>query len=158
MGNCIAASSNKLSFVEYKNTTPFIPPVTSGKVIKVYDGDTITIASTLPFRDNRNTIYRFSVRLKDIDSPELRTTCAEEKEVALLAKHALSNLCLGKTVRLQDVATEKYGRLLANVILPPKNINLSQFMLQQRLAVSYGGGTKVSPASWTSFYKNGSLT
>ena len=69
MGNCIAASSNKLSFVEYKNTTPFIPPVTSGKVIKVYDGDTITIASTLPFRDNRNTIYRFSVRLGDIDSP-----------------------------------------------------------------------------------------
>jgi len=43
-------------------------------------------------------------------------------------------------------------------MLQPKNINLGQFMLQQRLAVSYGGGTKVSPASWTSFHKNGTLT
>ena len=38
-----------LSTVCYKDTTPFIPPLTYGKVIKVYDGDTLTIASKLPY-------------------------------------------------------------------------------------------------------------
>jgi len=115
--------------------------------------------SLLPFLSATiGTLYIDS--LLDLETSILppRTKCPEEKTVALLAKQTLSDLCLGKTVRLQDVATEKYGRLLANVILPPKNINLGQFMLQQRLAVSYGGGTKVSPASWTSFHKNGTLT
>lgn len=158
MGNCIAISSNQHSLIEYKDTAPFIPPVTSGTVIKVYDGDTITIASTLPFRDKRKTVYRFSIRLRDIDSPELRTSCAEEKEVAQLAQKTLANLCLGQRVILQDVDTEKYGRILANVILRQGNINLSQYMLQQRLAVSYAGATKVSPVSWKNFHQNGIVT
>ena len=158
MGNCIALSSNQTSLVEYKDTKTFTPPITSGTVIKVYDGDTITIATTLPFRDKRKTIYRFSIRLRDIDSPEFRTSCTEEKEVAQLAQKTLSNLCLGQRVTLQDVATEKYGRILANVILMPVKINLSQYMLQQRLAVSYDGGTKVSPVSWKNYHENGVLT
>lgn len=158
MGNCIAISSRRPSLIEYKDTTPFVPPVTAGIVIKVYDGDTITIASTLPIRDKQKTLYRFSIRLRDIDSPELRTSCAEEKEVAQLAQKTLSDLCLGQRVTLQDVATEKYGRILANVFLMPVNINLSQYMLQQRLAVSYAGGTKVSPVSWKNFHQNGTLT
>ena len=39
---------NLLQNIEYRDTTPFIPPIQYGKVIKVYDGDTITIASVLP--------------------------------------------------------------------------------------------------------------
>ena len=31
--------------IEWQDTTPFVPPVDKGIVIKVYDGDTITIAS-----------------------------------------------------------------------------------------------------------------
>ena len=158
MGNCITISSQKHYNIKYKDTKTFIPPITSGTVIKVYDGDTITIASTLPFRDKRKTLYRFSIRLRDIDSPELRTSCAEEKEVAQLAQKTLSNLCLGQQVALQDVTTEKYGRILANVILKPVNINLSQYMLQQRLAVCYNGGTKVSPISWKNYHENGVLS
>ena len=34
--------------VTYEDTVPFIPPITSGKVVKVYDGDTLTIAGRLP--------------------------------------------------------------------------------------------------------------
>jgi hypothetical protein len=37
----------------------FVPPVTGGKVIKVYDGDTITIATTLPYPDS--PLYKFRV-------------------------------------------------------------------------------------------------
>jgi hypothetical protein len=31
--------------VTYKDTIPFIPPITEGKVVKVYEGDTITVAT-----------------------------------------------------------------------------------------------------------------
>lgn len=34
--------------VKWSDTVPFVPPITSGRVIKVYDGDTITIAAKLP--------------------------------------------------------------------------------------------------------------
>ena len=56
-----------------KETKIFIPPVSIAKVIKVYDGDTITVASRLPFTDERkDIIWRFSVRLNGIDCPEIR--------------------------------------------------------------------------------------
>jgi hypothetical protein len=35
--------------IKWNDTIPFIPPIDSGLVIKVYDGDTITIASQLPY-------------------------------------------------------------------------------------------------------------
>ena len=38
-----------LDTIDYKDTIPFIPPITTGKVIKVYDGDTLTLASKLPY-------------------------------------------------------------------------------------------------------------
>ena len=109
MGNCTTKSKTKpnLTHIEYKDTIPFIPPVTSGKVVKVYDGDTITVATTLPFRDQPDTIYRFSVRLTGIDTPELKTKCDEEKYVAKLARQALADLCLGKTVQLHQVKTRE---------------------------------------------------
>ena len=39
--NCFMNPLTQMNNVEYKHTVPFVPPVTSGKVIKVYDGDTI---------------------------------------------------------------------------------------------------------------------
>ena len=38
-----------IQIIEWSQTIPFIPPITQGIVIKVYDGDTITIASKLPY-------------------------------------------------------------------------------------------------------------
>ena len=38
-----------LADANWKNTTEFVPLVTEGKVIKVYDCDTITIATKFPY-------------------------------------------------------------------------------------------------------------
>ena len=46
--------------VNWDNTSPFIPNIKRAKVIKVYDGDTITIASKV-YTFSRK-YYRFSVR------------------------------------------------------------------------------------------------
>ena len=59
-------NTDYLNNVEYDDTIPYIPELTHGKVVKVYDGDTITIASQLP---GSSTLYRFSIRLAGIDTP-----------------------------------------------------------------------------------------
>ena len=102
-----------LTDVCYKDTIPFIPPVTSGKVIKVYDGDTITIASKLPF--DGCPLYRFSVRINGIDCPEMRTKNETEKTCAKLAKKKVYDALFNKIVELRNVKLEKYGRVLADV-------------------------------------------
>lgn len=146
MGLC---SSNKsIDDIEYKDTTPFIPPVSEGKVIKVYDGDTITIASKMPWKDS--PYYRFSVRLNGIDCPEIRGKSENEKKCAKMAQKMLSGNILNKIVTLKNVSLEKYGRILADVYL--NDINITKCLVDSNLAVEYHGGTKQSPDDWLDYY------
>lgn len=133
-----------LQNIEYADTSPFVPPIHFGKVIKVYDGDTITIASVLP--NTTEPIYRFSVRLNGIDTPEIRGKTPEEKELAILARDELYNKIYGKMVTLENVGTEKYGRILADVYLDEEHIN--EWLVSKEYAVRYDGGTKYRPVSW----------
>lgn len=137
--------------VEYDDTVNFVPPISEGRVIKVYDGDTITIAAYLPYRGS--PLYRFSVRLNGIDAPEMRTSDSNEKQVAQEAKEALSRLIFGKLVTLMDTDTDKYGRVLADVYL--EDLNLCDWMLEHRFAVPYDGGTKKTPKDWVAYRKKG---
>ena len=137
-------SVNNLQYADWDNTAPFVPPVTRGKVIKVYDGDTITIASKLPYKSSE--IYRFSVRLRGIDSPEIKSKSPVEKELAMNSKMSLSNVILGQMVDLKNVSTEKYGRILADVYVD--HVNINKWMLENKLAVPYDGGKKTRPPEW----------
>lgn len=121
--------------IQWEDTEPFIAPIQEGTVIKVYDGDTITIASKLPYYGS--PLYRFSVRLAGIDTPEMHGPHVER---AILARNTLSNLILNKKVKLQNVCTEKYGRLLADVYLDDTHVN--KWMLDHKHAVPYFGGKK----------------
>ena len=136
--------------IEWKDTIPFVAPINQGRCIKVYDGDTITIASKLPYK--HSPIYRFSVRLNGIDTPEIKGKDEDEKKCAVLARDALKDLIVGRKVELRNVQTEKYGRILAEVYCD--NINLNEWMVNQRFAVKYDGGTKVSPKSWMEYHTN----
>jgi endonuclease YncB( thermonuclease family) len=136
--------SEYLVNVVYENTIVFVPPITFGKVIKVYDGDTFTIISKLPHTEG--PIYRFSVRMKGIDSPEIKGKTLNEKELARKSRDALSNLILGKIVILKNVTTEKYGRILADVYIGDVCIN--DWMIINHFAVKYDGGTKEKPQEW----------
>lgn len=129
----------------------FIPPITEGTVIKVYDGDTITVTTKMPGMVD-SPLYKFSVRLNHIDTPELRTNNAEEKEMAKKARDALSERILGKVVHLRDVQLEKYGRILCDVYYDDECMN--DWMVNQRYAVKYEGKTKKSPPSWKAYYNN----
>jgi micrococcal nuclease len=121
-----------------KDAIQFVPPITEGEVIKVYDGDTITIVSKLPYETS--PLYRFSVRLAGIDSAEIKGKTDKEKALAQEAKNALQDLILHKVVILKNLKTEKYGRILADVYIGDLHVN--QWLLDNNYAVKYLGGTK----------------
>ena len=137
-----------------KDLPLFVPPLKTGKVIKVYDGDTITIASKVPGLYN-SPIYKFSVRLNGIDTPEMRTKDEDEKEIATLARDALSEKIMGKEIRLENIKTEKYGRVLCDIYLA--QIHLNQWLIDEKYALPYDGGTKVIPKSWKKYHKTGEI-
>ena len=143
--NCLKDGTD----IKWEDTTEFIFPITGGRVIKCYDADTITIASKMPYNDS--PIYRFSVRLNGIDTPEIKgkDVTPDEKQAASDARDFVSNLILNKYVRLEKVENEKYGRILADVYI--NDINLNELLIKERYAVKYDGGTKIKPKSWLKY-------
>ena len=137
----------KIRIIKWEETTAFTPPITGGQVIKVYDGDSITIAGYLPMYNS--PLFRFSVRLNGIDTPEIKGKNEDEKAAAKEARDALSNLILHKEIILKNVSTEKYGRILADVYLD--DLCLNDWLIKERYAVKYDGGTKIPPASWLKY-------
>jgi len=142
--------SNSEKLIKWEDTIPFVFPISGGQVIKVYDGDTITIASKLPF--NESPLYRLSVRLNGIDTPEIKGKTADEKQAAREARDALAGLIMNKQIRLENVESEKYGRILADVYLGDLYIN--KWLIDNRYAIAYDGGTKQRPDNWLEYMKN----
>jgi endonuclease YncB( thermonuclease family) len=140
----LTSKDNYLQNVEYKDTKAFVPPVYSGKVIKVYDGDTITIAAKLP--NTEYPVYRFRVRLAGIDSPEIKGKTESEIKLAHESRDALHNLIFGKYVVLKNTSIEKYGRILADIFV--NDIHINDWMLKNNYAIPYDGGTKHRPEEW----------
>jgi len=139
--------------IQWKDTVPFVFPIKGGQVIKVYDGDTITIASKLPY--DESPLYRISVRLNGIDCPEIKSKNEDEKQAAKNVRDALHNLIYGKEIRLENIQTEKYGRVLADVYLG--DIHINNWLIENRYAVAYDGGTKIKPVSWIKHLNTGEM-
>jgi endonuclease YncB( thermonuclease family) len=94
----------------------------------------------------KSPLYRFPVRLTGIDSPEIKGKSEAEIKLAKQSRDALSEMILGKDVQLANVSTEKYGRLLADVYID--GIHVNQWMLDNKYAIPYDGGTKSRPTEW----------
>ena len=139
--------------IKWEDTCEFTFPVYGGRVIKVYDGDTITIAAKMPYKTS--PIYRFSVRLHGIDAPEMKGKTEDEKTAAHEAQQFVSNLILNKYVSLKNVKNEKYGRILADVYIGDTHVN--DLLLNKKYAVPYDGTTKKSPVSWLKYRDKGEL-
>jgi micrococcal nuclease len=149
---CVSQSTRSIpTDINPRELRSFIPPITQGRVIKCYDGDTIHIAAYLPYA--KSELYKFSVRVNGIDCPEMKSRDPNEKAVAIIARDKLAERILGKMVKLENVATEKYGRVLADVV--HEGLSCGPWLVQQRLAVPYQGKTKKSPENWMEFHQKG---
>ena len=143
----IMSAQIALETVVYADTKIYIPNITCGKVVKVYDADTITVANRISVGGSQSDeVYRFQVRLNGIDSPEIKSKNPHTKELAKKARDVLSEMIFGKIVELKNVQLEKYGRLLADVYLG--DLHLNQWLIDNNHAVRYDGGTKQIPEEW----------
>lgn len=133
--------------ITYSSASPFVPDISIAKCVKVYDGDTITIVGVL---SGGSYLFRWSVRLRNIDAPEMRTKCVNEKICAKLAQEAMSKQVLNQMVTLKNVGYDKYGRVLADVFVG--EVNVTDSLLAQNLVVPYDGGTKLAPSDWLEFH------
>lgn len=112
-----------------------------GKVLRVYDGDTIfvTLANVHPvFGSN------LGIRLNSIDTPELDGNCAQEKDLAKKAKERVAALLpAGTEVKLVNLKRDKYFRILADVYTH-EIISVNNTLLMEKLAQPYTGGIKIN--------------
>lgn len=101
-------------------------------VLDVHDGDTITVQISLGLDVSKKEV----IRLLGVDCPELKTK--EGKEVAAYARKLLTGKKI--TIQTNNDDREKYGRLLATVII--QNINFNELLISKGFAKSYAGGAR----------------
>ena len=77
----------ELESCDYKNCEQFIPSFSRGKIVKCYDGDTVTIATIM-----NGKRVRFNIRMLGYDCAEIRTKNQQEKKVAQWAKEYITNM------------------------------------------------------------------
>lgn len=108
------------------------------KVLKNYDGDTITveIPEVHPLIGEK-----ISVRVNGIDTPEIKTSNTCEKNAGRAAQRLVENLLKGaKRVDLENIQRDKYFRILADVKADGQSIK--DLLIKNQLAYEYHGGTK----------------
>lgn len=106
--------------------------------IRNYDGDTVTF--NLP---NLHPIIveKISIRVNDIDTPEIRGKCEKEKYHAKQAKEMVSDILKdAEQITLKNMEREKYFRIAADVIVDGEN--LAHLLIESGMAVRYDGGKK----------------
>lgn len=96
--------------------------VLTGKVIRIADGDTITIL------DADNT--QIKVRLYGIDCPE------SHQDFGTVARKFTADHCFRKTVKVEVKDIDRYGRTVGVVMLSD-SINLNKELLNAGLAWHY---------------------
>ena len=106
--------------VTEENSGRRYPDVTVSRLIRVYDGDTficdIDELSPLIGKNIR-------VRLKNIDTPEIRDKDESLRAAALTEKERLERLLNeAKVIELRNVDRCKYFRILAEVFIDGENI------------------------------------
>jgi len=108
--------------------------------VRNYDGDTITV--------NIKNVHpligdEINIRVRGIDTPEIRGKCQYEKDLAYEAKYFVRDILLfAKKIDLMNVERGKYFRIVSDVYIDGKDIK--DFLLDTGYIVMYNGGSKVN--------------
>lgn len=105
------------------------------EVVRVVDGDTLVV--NLPCQISI-VCTAMPVRLRGLDTPELRGQCPKERQAALRAQEILKLLVLGaKTVRLESLGRDKFFRIDATVVAD--GIDVGAILVKKGVARPYTG-------------------
>jgi len=113
------------------------------KIIKVLDGDTVDIDLDLGFKI---ILANQRVRMAGVDTPESRTSIAEEKVRGQLSKKKLSEKLPAGSWQIietqkSDSNDDKFGRILGVFILED-GTRVNDWLIQNNYAVPYKGENK----------------
>ena len=105
-----------------------------GKVLEIYDADTIRVELNLGFgivwrgSDNRGV----EIRLFGLNAPEMRGT---DKILGTVSRDKLREQILGKEITLKTIKDnkEKYGRYLG-IIIKEDGTNINDWLISEGLA------------------------
>ncbi len=108
------------------------------EVVRVVDGDTLAVRARIWLGQT----VEVDVRLAGIDAPELRGKCAEERARAEAARAFLARLAEGKSVRLTEVARDKFGGRVVAHVASDEAPDFSAALSANGYARSYAGKTR----------------
>jgi micrococcal nuclease len=114
------------------------------KVTQVVDGDTIVVDIDLGFNV---VLSNQSVRLLGVDTPESRTSDKIEKVFGLASKDYTKSFVENSKKEViirtyKDDSSEKFGRLLGEIINPESKEVLNTLLIADGFAVKYLGENK----------------
>jgi len=122
------------------NKDPYIYRIK--EIHKIVDGDTIDASIDLGF----DISLEKRIRLAGIDSPESRTSDANEKKYGLQSKEWLKHRVEGaKDILIKTEkpdSTEKYGRIIGHLFINNEATSLNDQMIVEGYAWPYDGGAK----------------
>lgn len=108
----------------------------------IVDGDTF-IGDVILAKDI--AVESVSVRLRNVDTPEIHGQCAEEIKRAEYARQRLGELIpVGSTVEITNIKNDKYpGRIDANVY-DSDNRDVGLVLVREKVGREYHGGKRQS--------------
>ncbi len=116
------------------------------KYIRNYDADTVTFEIG---GVHELLGHQIPIRVRDVDTPELRTKNRCEKSLGYQAKDFVAKkISTAKRIDLVRCERGKYFRLVCDVLID--GASLSKMLVRERFAYSYDGGTK-SEINWCNY-------
>lgn len=115
-----------------------IPGPVAAEYLSAYDGDTVTVRACIWPGQSVET----AVRIRGIDTPEIRGKCEAEKQAAIAARdHARQLLQEAGEVALAQIAPDKYGgRVVARLLVDGEDF--AARMLAAGHGRPYAGGRR----------------
>jgi micrococcal nuclease len=119
---------------------PVMNHVLVDRVDRVYDGDTITVTI---FDWHPLFGRNISIRVRGVDTPEMRGKCVKEKFMAVKARDYVRSLIYkSQQLILRNLKRGKYFRLVADVYVD--GMDISTLLIDEGLGVAYDGGGRGS--------------
>jgi endonuclease YncB( thermonuclease family) len=158
MGLCCSSNRNYKSLAKHINIDKrtFKGQKLFVKLHEIYDGDTFKVVTRL---NDNGAYHMYSLRLSGLDTPELKPLLSlanrdNHVSAGFKVRDILRSMYpVGTIFKVHFESEDKYGRLLGTIYTLKKtwfglgcwreHVNLCQWLLDQQLAIPYGGKSKV---------------
>ena len=127
-----------LAWVFFMSQTVFAQTTLRAVVTDAYDGDTLTVnAEIWP-----DLTHAGRVRVRGVDTAEIRGACEQEKALAIAARDFVRSLLIDQSVTLTEIENDRYGgRVLARVQLASGE-DFANVLIDAGYGRPYEGGTR----------------